>query len=79
MQFLGPFLASFYPFVYSVLKTILPGTSEFDGSNHSGIVAQFFPHASSMVRYVDDFDKIDKYLLYTLVLLQLDLIRGTHA
>merc|ERR1719162_2110121 len=49
MQFLGPFLASFYPFVYSVLKTILPGTSEFDGSNHSGIVAQFFPHASSMV------------------------------
>lgn len=49
MQFLGPFLASFYPFVYSALKTILPGTSESDGSNHSGIVAQFFPHASSMV------------------------------
>mmetsp|Transcript_49084 Transcript_49084/g.54881 ORF Transcript_49084/g.54881 Transcript_49084/m.54881 type:complete len:948 (-) Transcript_49084:419-3262(-) len=49
MQFLGPFLASFYPFVYSVLRTILPGTSESDGSNHSGIVAQFFPHASSMV------------------------------
>jgi len=49
MQFLGPFLASFYPFVYSALKTILPGVSESDGSNHSGIVAQFFPHASSMV------------------------------
>ena len=49
MQFLGPFLASFYPFVDSALNTILPGTSESDGSNHSGIVAQFFPHASSMV------------------------------
>ena len=49
MQFLGPFLASFYPFVDSALYTILPGTSESDGSNHSGIVAQFFPHASSMV------------------------------
>lgn len=49
MQFLGPFLASFYPFVYSALKTILPGVSESDGSNHAGIVAQFFPHASSMV------------------------------
>jgi hypothetical protein len=49
MQFLGPFLASFYPFVDSPLHTILPGTSESDGSNHSGIVAQFFPHASSMV------------------------------
>lgn len=49
MQFLGPFLASFYPFVDSALNSILPGTSESDGSNHSGIVAQFFPHASSMV------------------------------
>ncbi len=49
MQFLGPFLASFYPFVDSALYTILPGISESDGSNHSGIVAQFFPHASSMV------------------------------
>ncbi|CAJ1958596.1 unnamed protein product [Cylindrotheca closterium] len=49
MQFLGPFLASFYPFVDSALYTILPGSSESDGSNHSGIVAQFFPHASSMV------------------------------
>lgn len=49
MQFLGPFLASFYPFVDSALHTILPGSSESDGSNHSGIVAQFFPHASSMV------------------------------
>jgi serine/threonine-protein phosphatase 4 regulatory subunit 1 len=49
MQFLGPFLASFYPFVDSALHTILPGSSESDGSNHSGIVSQFFPHASSMV------------------------------
>lgn len=49
MQFLGPFLASFYPFVDSPLHNILPGASESDGSNHSGIVAQFFPHASSMV------------------------------
>jgi len=49
MQFLGPFLASFYPFVDSALHTILPGSSESDGSNHCGIVAQFFPHASSMV------------------------------
>jgi hypothetical protein len=49
MQFLGPFLASFYPFVDSALHTILAGSSESDGSNHSGIVAQFFPHASSMV------------------------------
>eukprot|EP00980_Cylindrotheca_fusiformis_P004524 scaffold961_cov122-Cylindrotheca_fusiformis.AAC.32 len=49
MQFLGPFLASFYPFVDSALNTILAGSSESDGSNHSGIVAQFFPHASSMV------------------------------
>lgn len=49
MQFLGPFLASFYPFVGSPLYSILPGVSESDGSNHSGIVAQFFPHASSMV------------------------------
>lgn len=49
MQFLGPFLASFYPFVDSALNIILAGSSESDGSNHSGIVAQFFPHASSMV------------------------------
>ena len=49
MQFLGPFLASFYPYVDSALHAILPGNSESDGSNHSGIVAQFFPHASSMV------------------------------
>jgi hypothetical protein len=49
MQFLGPFLASFYPYVDSALHTILPGNSESDGSNHCGIVAQFFPHASSMV------------------------------
>jgi hypothetical protein len=49
MQFLGPFLASFYPYVDSALHSILPGNSESDGSNHCGIVAQFFPHASSMV------------------------------
>ena len=49
MQFLGPFLASFYPYVDSALNAILPANSESDGSNHSGIVAQFFPHASSMV------------------------------
>jgi hypothetical protein len=49
MQFLGPFLASFYPYVNSPLHSILPGNSESDGSNHCGIVAQFFPHASSMV------------------------------
>lgn len=49
MQFLGPFIASFYPYVDSALHSILPGISESDGSNHTGIVAQFFPHASSMV------------------------------
>ena len=49
MQFLGPFIASFYPYVDSALNSILPGVSESDGSNHTGIVAQFFPHASSMV------------------------------
>lgn len=49
MQFLGPFIASFYPYVDSALHSILPGVSESDGSNHTGIVAQFFPHASSMV------------------------------
>jgi hypothetical protein len=49
MQFLGPFLASFYPYVDSALNSILPTDSESDGSNHAGIVAQFFPHASSMV------------------------------
>jgi len=49
MQFLGPFIASFYPYVDSSLHAILPGISESDGSNHTGIVAQFFPHASSMV------------------------------
>ena len=49
MQFLGPFMASFYPFQNSPLISILPSTSESDGSNHMGIVAQFFPHATSMV------------------------------
>ena len=51
MQFLGPFMASFYPFQEheSQLKHWLPTTSESDGSHHLGIVAQFFPHATSMV------------------------------
>jgi serine/threonine-protein phosphatase 4 regulatory subunit 1 len=49
MQFLGPFLASFYPFQYSILKNLLPTSTESDGSNHTGIVSQFFPHATSMV------------------------------
>jgi hypothetical protein len=49
MQFLGPFIASFYPYQFSSLQTLLPAVTESDGSNHLGIVAQFFPHATSMV------------------------------
>jgi hypothetical protein len=49
MQFLGPFIASFYPYQYSLLHTLLPTTTESDGSHHLGIVAPFFPHATSMV------------------------------
>jgi serine/threonine-protein phosphatase 4 regulatory subunit 1 len=49
MQFLGPFIASFYPYQFSALNTLLPSKTESDGSNHMGIAAQFFPHASSMV------------------------------
>lgn len=49
MQFLGPFMASFYPYQYSALHRLLPASVESDGSHHMGIVAQFFPHASSMV------------------------------
>jgi serine/threonine-protein phosphatase 4 regulatory subunit 1 len=49
MQFLGPFLASFFPFIDTSLPDVLPGSCEFDGSNHFGIGAQFFPHATSMV------------------------------
>ena len=49
MQFLGPFMASFYPYQFSSLHDLLPATTESDGSNHLGIVAQFFPHSSSMV------------------------------
>jgi hypothetical protein len=49
MQFLGPFIASFYPYQFSPLHSLLPSTTESDGSNHSGIVAQFFPHSTSMV------------------------------
>lgn len=49
MQFLGPFMASFYPYQFSPLHTLLPTSTESDGSNHLGIVAQFFPHATSMV------------------------------
>jgi hypothetical protein len=49
MQFLGPFMASFYPYQFSPLNSLLPTSTESDGSNHSGIVAQFFPHSTSMV------------------------------
>lgn len=49
MQFLGPFMASFYPYQDSALTSLLPVCTESDGSNHLGIVAQFFPHATSMV------------------------------
>jgi len=49
MQFLGPFMASFYPYQDSALRELLPTSTESDGSNHMGIVAQFFPHATSMV------------------------------
>jgi serine/threonine-protein phosphatase 4 regulatory subunit 1 len=49
MQFLGPFMASFYPYQFSSLHDLLPSNTESDGSNHLGIVAQFFPHSSSMV------------------------------
>jgi PDZ domain len=49
MQFLGPFIASFYPYQFSSLQTLLPAVTESDGSNHLGIVAQFFPHSTSMV------------------------------
>ena len=49
MQFLGPFIASFYPYQASPLHSVLPTSTESDGSNHMGIVAQFFPHATSMV------------------------------
>lgn len=49
MQFLGPFIASFYPYQFSPLHTLLPSSTESDGSNHTGIAAQFFPHATSMV------------------------------
>ena len=50
MQFLGPFIASFYPYGSS-LDDILPGGTSFESFvfENSGIGAQFFPHASSMV------------------------------
>jgi len=58
MQFLGPFIASFYPLEEGdrALHATLPGGTGTDveaapaveGSS-SGIGAQFFPHASSMV------------------------------
>lgn len=58
MQFLGPFIASFYPLEEGdqALHAILPGGTgngmeappAIDG-NSSGIGAQFFPHATSMV------------------------------
>jgi len=56
MQFLGPFIASFYPLEDgdTALHTILPKSADFctppsDNSITGGIGAQFFPHASSMV------------------------------
>mmetsp|Transcript_7743 Transcript_7743/g.11088 ORF Transcript_7743/g.11088 Transcript_7743/m.11088 type:complete len:967 (-) Transcript_7743:1152-4052(-) len=56
MQFLGPFIASFYPLDDgdTALHTILPKSADFctppsDNSITGGIGAQFFPHASSMV------------------------------
>ena len=50
MQFLGPFIASFYPYGQA-LDSILPGGLTFESivMENSGIGAQFFPHASSMV------------------------------
>jgi hypothetical protein len=58
MQFLGPFMASFYPYQTSALRDLLPGTVESDGSNHMGIVAQFFPHATSMVSRLNSAQNI---------------------
>ena len=46
MQFLGPFIASFYPLEAGTLD--LPGTEAADPVLE-GIGSQFFPHASSMV------------------------------
>ncbi|KAI2504012.1 regulatory subunit [Fragilaria crotonensis] len=46
MQFLGPFIASFYPLEAGTLD--LPGTDAADPVLE-GIGSQFFPHASSMV------------------------------
>ena len=50
MQFLGPFIASFYPYGQK-LDGVLPGGATFESNvmENSGIGAQFFPHASSMV------------------------------
>mmetsp|Transcript_6031 Transcript_6031/g.6582 ORF Transcript_6031/g.6582 Transcript_6031/m.6582 type:complete len:822 (+) Transcript_6031:47-2512(+) len=55
MQFLGPFIASFYPLEEGTLAHVLPTGSNTSESSleHNppleGIGAQFFPHASSMV------------------------------
>jgi hypothetical protein len=53
IQFLGPFMASFYRYQYLPLHTLLPANIESDGSNHLGIAAQFFPHATSTVSRVN--------------------------
>lgn len=47
MQFLGPFIASFYPLEEGALK--LPGSGTAEEVVLEGIGSQFFPHASSMV------------------------------
>eukprot|EP00546_Thalassionema_frauenfeldii_P006218 CAMPEP_0178922480 /NCGR_PEP_ID=MMETSP0786-20121207/16179_1 /TAXON_ID=186022 /ORGANISM="Thalassionema frauenfeldii, Strain CCMP 1798" /LENGTH=606 /DNA_ID=CAMNT_0020596853 /DNA_START=42 /DNA_END=1859 /DNA_ORIENTATION=- len=55
MQFLGPFLASFYPLEEGFLQGILPTPS-----SEEGIGAQFFPHASSMVSRLNDPDMVSR-------------------
>ena len=49
MQFLGPFIASFYPLEEGALNTALPKGNEAVPTENTGIGSQFFPHASSMV------------------------------
>lgn len=49
MQFLGPFIASFYPLEEGALNAALPTGNEAVPTENSGIGSQFFPHASSMV------------------------------
>lgn len=51
MQFLGPFIASFYPLQEGALNSVLPGSGADSpaAAQNIGIGSQFFPHASSMV------------------------------